>query len=75
MHIKQQQKNWWTDIDGLTYETWEACANGTSNNLKVTDLRFFALLPDFQTINTLQLYTEQKQQQQQQQKEQQQKIT
>ena len=60
MHIKQQQKYWWIDIDGLTYETWEALsegisANGTSNNLKVTDLRLFALLPDSQTINTLQI--------------------
>lgn len=64
MDIKQQtnkqKNNWWIDIDGFTYETWETrlegiSANGASNNLKVTDLtRFFAFLPDFQTINTLQ---------------------
>ena len=73
MHIKQQQKNCWIDIDG----TWEALSPGYQckwniKQFKVTDLSYFALMPDFQTINTSQFYTEQKKQKQKNEHQQQQ---
>ena len=74
---KQQQKNWWIDIDGLTQDSWEALSRGYQckwniKQFKVTDLSYFALMPDFQTINTSQFYTEQKKQKQKNEHQQQQ---
>ena len=76
MNVKQQQKNWWIDIDGLTYETWEALSRGYQCKWNIKQFegnrsQICCVIARFQTINTLQLYTEQKTQNKQTKKQQQ----